>query len=960
MANSQEFLALIRVALEGAEAAVGKLKQVQQSTEDLSTSISANNPRIAWLQNIQPQADTAKSAIVNFDKELQGFVSTGQKLNTVWKDGEPVAARSVETFRNQAGALKQVTTQFDNNGKVVGQSLQEIYKGASQSAGIIDQLGLAMRRALIVAPVWMIMRAAIQGTMQVISSSIKFLIDLESAMTRIKIVGKGTEEEFRLLGATITALGVVYGVSASDAIAAAVTFAQQGRTVAETIELTKVAVIGAKVLGTDLKTTVDNLTAAIQGFQVPISNAIDIVDKWINVERQFAVTAKDLADATKATAATANQMGITISEFLGDVTAVIEVTRKSGAEAARGLSFLYARLTTTARSTIEQIAKIPFYLTKSGEATFALTGELRPFSAILEDLANKWVDLSREEKLAIAASLGSKRQMVTVNALMQNYTRSIDARITSLISAGQSERALALELSTTTAKMQQAKSAWNLLATAVGDTSAFKAGLDIIKDIAIGLTYLIDKEKAYRVAVVEETASHQRVIDARKSEIASLQELIALRDRLNSQPITDKNTERLKTLNDAITKISVMTPELKIAVDSGSVKAITAEVDRITETLSEQEIKLKITEEFLPQRAKYIDELAEARTLGQSEIPIREKLAGLTARETAEIDKQITLFRARKLLTAVPPDLIDDEDIEQSSLLTESEKERIDIERQLLAFRLLQSSSTEDLIKKEIELTQAAQFTLDKHQKTVKLEELQTKLIESRVNLQEEKTKQLISHELELLKIRGASEDQITRTSLALESLLSSERGELGQLSRRLKLEEQITREKSNQANISSDALKLYDIYQKYGLETARSIGEFVANKITYSQLQQRNQAFDVFKQEYADWYKSIQAELILGIPFPGFGNVGGPRQYAPGSSIPLQEYEAMKQLKIPEISKIESKTTIQSLNVAVTAALNEKMSPTERATKITQDIAEAIRSDIEIQKAIAERIELF
>jgi TP901 family phage tail tape measure protein len=312
------------------------------------------------------------------------------------------------------------------------------------------------------------------GVLQLVKDQVKFLIDLENAMTRIKIVGKGTAEEFANLKDSLIALSIAYGTSATDALEAAKIFSQQGKTVSETLKLTQVAMIGAQVLGENVKTTVDNMTAAMNAFNISADESTTIVDKWINVEKNFVVTSKDLAEATKVAGATANQMGVSISEFLGDVTAIIEVTRKSGSEAARGLSFVYARLYTTAQKTISQISKIKFYLDAQKKATNELTGVLRPASDILGELATKWETLTKEEKLQIATSLGSKRQMVTVNALLQNYNRSIDARIKALTSAGEAEKAFNLIQDTTAFKLKQTTSSWNSLTNAIGDTSGSK------------------------------------------------------------------------------------------------------------------------------------------------------------------------------------------------------------------------------------------------------------------------------------------------------------------------------------------------------------------------------------------------------------------------------------------------------------------------------------------------------
>ena len=78
----------------------------------------------------------------------------------------------------------KVTTSFDKEGLVTGKNIEETFsktKDTVQKATpLMEQFGMAMKRALIVAPVWMIMRGAIQAVFSTIQSNIKFLIELET------------------------------------------------------------------------------------------------------------------------------------------------------------------------------------------------------------------------------------------------------------------------------------------------------------------------------------------------------------------------------------------------------------------------------------------------------------------------------------------------------------------------------------------------------------------------------------------------------------------------------------------------------------------------------------------------------------------------------------------------------------------------------------------------------------
>jgi TP901 family phage tail tape measure protein len=656
-------------------------------------------------------------------------------------------------------AKTKVTTIFDKEGLVTGKQIEETFsktKDTVQKATpLIDQFGMAMKRALVVAPVWLILRGALQAVFGTIQENIKFLIDFETAITRIKIVGKGTEEEYKNLQNALVGLAYAYGTTASEAADAALIFAQQGRTVKETVELTRVAMLASKILGTDIKTAVDDMTAAIEGFKLGIGDATSIVDKWINVEKQFAVTSKDLADATKVAGASANQLGISMSTFLGDVTAVVEVTRKSGSEAARGLSFIYARLLTSGKETVEQIAKIPFYLDATGKSTNSVGSEMRNVSDILGDLAGKWESLTTQEKLEIATALGSKRQMVILNALMQNYTASVDARIAALVSAGSAEKAFALIQDTTATKLKQVSAGWNVLTTAIGDTSGFKASLSLFDKMIINIAALIDYEKAYGALYSREINKVQLANETRLNEVKSLEELLEVRNKLAKAPQTTENIERLKTVQNAIDALSKKEPRIRVALEIGKPEELKRVIEDILKELSMTKIRLSVSIEFEPKIAaieeKIKDLQRELRFTGgkdairvRSELVIKEKeVKKLYEDQAKAIDEQYKVQKGQEEARKIMVEGIDEEEI-SSTALTEKEKERLNIEQELIKIRYDGIDSLEAQVIKEIELVKQSKTLYETHDKNLKLEELSNKLLDVKLQKRQQEINTLV------------------------------------------------------------------------------------------------------------------------------------------------------------------------------------------------------------------------
>jgi TP901 family phage tail tape measure protein len=536
-----------------------------------------------------------------------------------------------------------------------------------------------------------------------------------------------------------------------------------------------------------MKTTVNDLTAAIEGFNIPIENSINIIDKWINVEKQFAVTSRDLAEATKTAGATANQLGISIDSFLGNVTAVIEVTRKSGSEAARGLTFIYARLLTTGKGVLEQIAKVPVYLDKQKKATFELTDTYRSASDVLDDLASKWDILTNKQRLDIATQIASKRQLTVFMALMQNYNAAISARIVSIASAGQAERAFGIIQETTAVKLQKLTSSWNSLTLAIGDTTSFKSAIEATISLLEHITALMNKKAAYENEGKKAIDRAEREKDATISQAKSLKELIELRDKYSNAPKTEINTEILNKINDAIKQIQE-SGTIKIDINS---KDAQKQLDEFIESGEKAKIQTTVDIKYDVDKQILIDKIKNLeKELGRISIttvmnrPGLEKeheeaikaLGELNKKRREDLNARLAEYEKQKVVQEATKILTDDE-LNITGELSAAEEEKLQIQERLNTAKNSGLFTARQLVDLEIELTKNAKFTLDTHAQNLQLAELE---VEKRKAITDEYKKQRDSIRSQYVDYQKA--DMFERGRLRrLMELLKLSPSELGQ-----------------------------------------------------------------------------------------------------------------------------------------------------------------------------------
>lgn len=720
-----------------------------------------------------------------------------------------VLSKETQYFIENGKRIKQtLTTMSDGTTNITRQTTTELGKLGKQT----QSYGDIIKRALFVAPAWMMVRGIIQGVIGTMKDAAIQSVELEKALTRIQIVGKNSKSEVRELGATIMSLSSLYGTSSKDSIKGATLYAQMGLGKSEIESLMRITMLGSNVLGTDTETTINNITAAIKGFGYQVNDASKIMDAWSNVEKQFAVTAVDLAEATKVVAANAKSMGMSMAEALGDVTAIVEVTRKSGSEVGRGLSFIYTRLKTSAVETIQNVGKVKMYLDEYGNATDVVTNKMRSNSSVFTELSQKWNTFTEIERTAIAESAGSKRQMVLFNALMQNYSTSLSAQITALTSAGAAQQAMNLVMDTADFKIKRAQASWNEYTASLVDTAAFKWVIDAINLLNDSDLMVFNSDRWRQKNIIEERNPIISGEQTKLTELQNLKELIAKRKELASL----NDVTNVKKIDDYLTtrpqdvKQLIKSPEnIDSAIIQQRANVFKAELGI---KYNKEIIRLQESQNYLLS----VGQIQAASEVEKQKLKIREKFL----QDVADKEKE---FQAKKVLNAPL------EEVENAEEMVKKDQERLQIEGELIKIKYSSNLNTYQQLQAEKELIKASQYQFDEKQKQAELQKLDNKMLETKLKLQYDINNENKKETLEKQK----------RQNLAA----------------------------YGESQFSSRQEKIFDIYKRYGAGTAQTIARIFQGGFNEQEIRASGK-FGLFKREFGSDLKNVQmTELMKSNP---------------------------------------------------------------------------------------------
>ncbi|WP_339157306.1 NlpC/P60 family protein [Paenibacillus sp. FSL W8-0186] len=147
----------------------------------------------------------------------------------------------------------------------------------------------------------------------------------------------------------------------------------------------------------------------------------------------------------------------------------------SESNSLNSLTTIYSRLTTLGES--EQV------LNSIGISMKDMNGNVKNGSAVLDEVAGKWSNLSKEQQYNTALQLAGQSQLSRFIALMENYDTSTRASEAALYSQGSAMRENADYMNSLEARVQTMKTAWDTLALSMGNA--------VINDSIIGVTSVL-------------------------------------------------------------------------------------------------------------------------------------------------------------------------------------------------------------------------------------------------------------------------------------------------------------------------------------------------------------------------------------------------------------------------------------------------------------------------------------
>ncbi len=386
------------------------------------------------------------------------------------------------TVRLADGQIRRIGGTIDRQTGQIRRNTDQINRNNTATR----TMGELLRTAATRFPVWMAVTTAFYGITRGLRDMSEVIVKVDSQMTQLKRVMDSKTDFTGMLEASKN-MAVELGQTITSVNDALIGFAKQGFNDTEILDLTKSAIVAANVSDLTVEESMDAMTSSIVQFKLEASDAMSIVDKWNEVDNNFAISSKDIAQGISKAGSTAKTFGVTVDELIGNITAIGEATRESGDRIGNGLKTIYSRLTSS--DSLDALTKI-------GVAIQDQNGDVLNATQLLENLSGKWEGLSAAQQQNTGVTVAGRYQLSRFLALMNNWKTSVNATTTALQSSGSAMRENDKFQQSLQARINRLKATWQDFSLTVGDavlTDSMISGMKILMSLLSGIGTVIGK-----------------------------------------------------------------------------------------------------------------------------------------------------------------------------------------------------------------------------------------------------------------------------------------------------------------------------------------------------------------------------------------------------------------------------------------------------------------------------------
>lgn len=432
---------------ESTKAQQAEIKKLVETTKKQTGADTKQHATILKLNNVAGRYSTTlkqlDNALVKFSAAEHSRHNESREAFQRIQNSANEMRRYTKAVQTNSIAQDEIETRISAANRVLKENTAIINKNGDAHKTIFDRMGGLVQKFGAWLTVSQVIMQAVNATKKMVTAS----IEINSAMTQLKIVTGATDAEMTRFLSNATVLAKELGKSITDVAGSIETFSRLGYNLTDASELAKYANILSNVANTDSETATTGLTSIIKGYSMDVSEAEHVSDVLVKVGQEYAISAEELMEAFQRGGAALYASG---TDF--EKSAALFAATNASLQNAESVGTMWKTVSARIRGATTELSEmgedtegLADGLSKYREEIKALSGvDIMKDENTYKDMYNIFVELAQvwdsmksdEARSRVAEILGGTRQLSGIMSTITNIKDAMGAYEGAMDSAG--------------------------------------------------------------------------------------------------------------------------------------------------------------------------------------------------------------------------------------------------------------------------------------------------------------------------------------------------------------------------------------------------------------------------------------------------------------------------------------------------------------------------------------------
>lgn len=343
---------------------------------------------------------------------------------------------------------------------------------------------------------WGIISNGFQSVLDSVNRATGYVKELDRSLTDIRLVSNYSAQEMQRFAEQANKAAKALGSTTVAYTDASAIFVQQGMSLDNAEKMADLTIKVSNITGQTTSEVSEQITAWMNGYQLQAEELQRTLDSVVKVAAVSAADTEEIMTAASKVASTASTVGVSTDQLVAQMATIISTTREAPEAVGNAMKTIYSRLSSLKLGeTLEDnvtLNSMTATLEKIGVQVLDDNNDLRDMGTIIEELQQKWVDLSDAQRMAASVQLAGRYQLNRFLALMNNQDYYKQMMSAAEGSGGFLDEKQAVYLESLEGHLNTLKASIEGIATVGLDTDDFNDFLEVLTDITDGIGTAVD------------------------------------------------------------------------------------------------------------------------------------------------------------------------------------------------------------------------------------------------------------------------------------------------------------------------------------------------------------------------------------------------------------------------------------------------------------------------------------